>query len=59
MPTKVLLFCLLALPAVAFADASDGQFMGYELGANYPATPQDSERTTTGNLLIVAENPSK
>ena len=59
MRTKTLLFCLLALPAVVFADASDGQFMGYELGADYPATPQGSESTTTGNLLIVAESPVK
>jgi hypothetical protein len=59
MRTKSLLFCLLALPAVVFADASDGQFMGYELGAVYPATPQESESTTTGNLLIVAESPVK
>ena len=59
MPVKFLLVCLLALPVVAFADASDGQFMGYQLGASYPTTPQGSERTTTGNLLIVAENPVK
>jgi hypothetical protein len=59
MRTKSLLFCLLALPAVVFADASDGQFMGYELGAGYPATPQGSESTTTGNLVFVAENPVK
>ena len=57
MPIRSLFFCLLAFPAVVFADAGDGQFMGYELGANYPATLQGSERTTTGNLLIVAENP--
>jgi len=59
MPNKILLFCLLALPAVVFADASDGQFMGYQLGANYPAAPQGSQSTTTGNLLIVAEDPVK
>ena len=31
--------------------------MGYELGTKYPALPQDVEFTTTGNLLIAAENP--
>jgi hypothetical protein len=59
MPGNFMLLCLLALPVVAFADASDGQFMGYKLGARYPATPEGSERTATGNLLIVAENPVK
>ena len=59
MPIKFLLFCLLALPVVVYADASDGQFMGYELGTNYPATPRGTGSTTTGNLLIVAENPVK
>ena len=59
MPIKFLLCCLFALPTVVIADASDGQFMGYELGANYPATPQGSEITTTGSLIIVAENPVK
>ena len=59
MSIKSLLFCLLALPAVVFADASDGEFMGYKLGADYPATPQGTENTTTGNLLIIAEEPVK
>lgn len=59
MNSRPLLFCLLVLPAAVFADASEGQFMGYELGADYPVTPQESESTTTGNLVIVAENPVK
>ncbi|MGD8976606.1 MAG: hypothetical protein PVG91_03315 [Gammaproteobacteria bacterium] len=59
MPIRLLLSCLLVLPAVVFADAGSGQFMGYELGANYPETPQDSQSTTTGNLLILAEDPVK
>ena len=53
------LFCLLVLPVVVFADANDGQFMGYELGTDYPATPKEFERATTGDLVIVAENPFK
>jgi hypothetical protein len=59
MRIRSLLLCLFALPAVAFADAGNGQFMGYELGADYPDTSQVGERTTTGNLLIVAANPLK
>jgi len=59
MPIRLLLCCLFALPTNAVADASDGQFMGYQLGAKYPVLPQDVEVTTTGNLLIAAENPTK
>jgi hypothetical protein len=59
MPVKLLLCCLFALPTTVVADASDGQFMGYELGTKYPVLPQDVELTTTGNLLIAAENPTK
>ena len=56
---RLLLCCLFALPAVVFADAGDGQFMGYELGTKYAASPREAEVTTTGNLLITAENPTK
>jgi hypothetical protein len=59
MYSRSLLFCLLVLPAAAFADANEGQFMGYKLGTDYPTTPHGSESTTTGNLLIVAEDPVK
>ena len=59
MPIRFLLCCLFALPADVIADASEGQFMGYELGTRYPALPQDVEVTTTGNLLIAADNPIK
>jgi hypothetical protein len=59
MPIRLLLCCLLALPTVVFADAGEGQFMGYELGTEYPASPQEVGVTTTGNLLITAENPTK
>ena len=59
MPTRLFLCCLFALPSVVFADAGDGQFMGYELGTKYPASPQTAAVTTTGNLLITAENPTK
>lgn len=59
MRTRSLLFFLLTLPAVVFADANDGQFMGYELGTDYPGTSKGSETTTTGDLVIVAEDPVK
>ncbi len=59
MPLRLFLCCLFALPTAAFADAGDGQFMGYELGKIYPTTPQNIEITTTGNLLITAEKPTK
>lgn len=59
MPIRFLLCCLFAVPTVVAADASEGQFMGYELGLKYPASPQNVEVTTTGKLLIAAENPTK
>lgn len=59
MPTRFLLCCLFTFPTIVVADAGDGQFMGYELGTKYPASPQASELTTTGNLLITVENPTK
>jgi len=59
MPVKFILLCLIALPTVVIADAGDGQFMGYELGTNYPSVPENTEITTTGNLLIKAQNPVK
>jgi len=40
------------------ADANEGQFMGYELGTKYPASPRDVEVLTTGNLLFEAEHPT-
>jgi len=59
MPIRLLLCCLFAIPTIVFADASVGQFMGYELGKIYPELPQGVEVTTAGNLLIAAENPTK
>ena len=59
MPIRLFLCCLFALPTVAIADANDGQFMGYELGTEYPTPPREIEITTAGNLLIEAENPTK
>jgi hypothetical protein len=59
MYLRLLLCSLFALPTVVFADASDGQFMGYQLGTKYSAPTQDAEVTTTGNLLIAAKDPTK
>lgn len=59
MPGRLLLLCLLALPAVAFADAADGEFMGFKLGDDYPQAPANSLTTTTGNVLILADDPVK
>lgn len=59
MLVRFILCCLVTLPSVVVADASDGQFMGYELGAKYPVVPQDAEFTTTGSLIVTAENPTK
>jgi len=57
MTFRRLLCCLLALPAVVFADANQGQFMGYELGTKYPMLPERVEVLATGNLLFEAEDP--
>lgn len=59
MLIRCLFFGLILLPAIAAADAGTGQFMGYELGKDYTDSHQNSEVTTTGNLLIVAEDPVK
>ena len=59
MLTRLLLCCVLAVPTVTFADANEGQFMGFKLGDSYPKAPRHSEIATSGNLLIVAEEPVK
>jgi hypothetical protein len=59
MPIRFLLCCLFAFPADVVADASAGEFMGYELGTMYPTQPQDIEITATGTLFFATENPTK
>ncbi|MCP4001938.1 MAG: hypothetical protein GY727_13600 [Gammaproteobacteria bacterium] len=55
-----LLLYLVALPGVAMADASNGEFMGYQLGGDYKRTSvTDVQTATNGNLIISAENPVK
>lgn len=59
MAVRLLLCCLLALPTIVAADAGEGRFMGYELGTAYPTAVPGTAVTTTGDLLIEAENPVK
>lgn len=60
MPIQFFLMLLLALPGLAYADASMGDFMGYQLGAEYKrGAATQLEVTTTGNLRVTAEQPVK
>ena len=60
MLARFILTLVIAVPGVVMADASDGQFMGYQLGSNYQrGTNTQARVTTNGNLNITAENPVK
>jgi len=60
MPIRFFLLLLLVLPGLAYADASTGNFMGYQLGAEYKrGAATQLEMTTTGNLRVTAEQPVK
>lgn len=60
MPILIILILLAAMPGVVLADAGQGEFMGYLLGSDYQPSESTQRRTTTsGNLIIVAENPIK
>lgn len=60
MLTRCALILLLAIPGVVLADAGNGDFMGYQLGDQYQPGPDTRQQTsTTGNLLISAEQPIK
>lgn len=60
MPGRYALLLLLALSAHALADARTGEFMGYQLGGKYPRSATTAQQaTTTGNLVIIAEQPVK
>lgn len=60
MPLRIVLLLLLTLPGTVLADAASGAFMGYRLGAKYLRSPTTAQQvTTTGNLLITAEQPVK
>jgi len=60
MPIRFFLILLVFLPGAVLADASHGEFMGYQLGSSYPRGTDTRQRvTTTGNLIVVAEQPVK
>jgi len=60
MPVRLILILLVAIPGVAMADASNGEFMGYRLGNSYQRDVNTRQKTTTnGNLIITAEKPVK
>jgi hypothetical protein len=57
---RLILILLVFLPGIANADANDGQFMGYQLGSDYHRGANTQQRaTTTGNLIVIAEQPIK
>lgn len=60
MRKLIVLLLVVAMPKIVLADASNGQFMGYQLGENYQRSGNTQVReTTSGNLAITAENPVK
>ena len=60
MSIRIILLLLFALPGAVLADAGSGDFMGYKLGAKYLRSSTTAQQvTTTGNLLITAEQPVK
>ena len=60
MALRIFLMLVIAMPSVGMADAADGQFMGYQLGSNYPRSGNTRVQVTlSGNLNITAENPVK
>lgn len=45
-------------PGPVFADANDGEFMGYTLNQQYPLTDKtQAGPSLSGNLLLIAEHP--
>ena len=59
MPIRLLACCLLAFPAFAYADANDGNFMGFTLGTEYTGKSDNVVTSTSGNLLIETDDPTK
>ncbi len=60
MPIRFFLLWLVFLPGTVMADASQGEFMGYQLGSSYQHGASTRQRaTTTGNLIVIAEQPVK
>jgi len=60
MLIRLILIFLFYIPGVVLADASSGEFMGYQLGNNYQRGANTRQQTiTNGNLVITAEQPVK
>jgi hypothetical protein len=60
MSLRFILALVFLVPGAVVADAAKGEFMGYQLGATYSRSANTQQQlTTTGNLLISAENPVK
>jgi len=60
MLIRLTLMLLVFSPGIAMANANDGEFMGYQLGSNYQSGANTQQRaTTTGNLIVIAEQPVK
>ncbi len=60
MSIRLILLLLFCIPGVVMADASRGEFMGYQLGNNYQRGVNTRQQTiTNGNLIITAEQPVK
>jgi hypothetical protein len=60
MLIRFILILLVSVPSAVMADASKGEFMGYQLGGDYKRTPATQVQTATnGNLIIKADSPVK
>jgi len=60
MIIRSLVFVVLGMPGAVFADANDGDFMGYRLGSKYQRDANTQvRRTATDNLFVTAEKPVK
>ncbi len=60
MLMRFALILFLTMSANALADARTGDFMGYKLGGKYQRSANTEQQvTTTGNLIVIAEQPVK
>lgn len=60
MPLTFFLILLTLIPGIVIADASNGEFMGYQLGREYQRDANTRQSVTaTGNLIVVAGQPLK
>jgi hypothetical protein len=60
MAVRFILTLIITVPGFVMADAGKGEFMGYQLGKNYPRSEHtQQQQTASGNLIITAEDPVK